>query len=100
MAITKEEIGKIIELMENTDDFKPLIKKGVEIIQEFAKELQPMIENLLDYTSDLRIKRFNWYVSKGLSREEAMTFCIADVERAQIFMNKWASNFKNIKKRG
>ncbi len=100
MKFTQKDIGEIIEFMEGYNDFKPLIKKGIEIIQEFARELQPMIENLLDYTSDLRIKRFNWYISKGLSREEAMAFSIVDVERAQIFMNQWSSNFKNNKRGG
>lgn len=64
MKFTQEEIGKIIEFMESSNEFKPLIKKGIEIIQEFAKELQPMIEKFLDYASDLRVKRFKWYMTK------------------------------------
>lgn len=92
MRLTKEDIGEIIEFLENTDDYKPLVKKAMEVIQEFAIEIKPLLEKLSDYISDSRVKRFKWYIEQGLTREEAMAFCIADIQ----VVKSYANNIQNV----
>ncbi len=96
MGLTKEDIGEIIEFLENTDDYKPLVKKAVEVIQEFATEIKPLLEKLSDYISDHRVKRFKWYIKQDLTREEALTFCIADIQAMKSFTNN-VQNLNNKK---
>lgn len=98
MGLTKEDIGEIIEFLEGgAEEFKPLVKKGIEIIEEFATEIKPLLEKLSDYIGERRVKRFKWYIEQDLTREEALAFCIADIQGMKTLINNSQNTINNKK---
>ena len=102
MGVTKQDITELLELangfLDNAEEFKPIVAKGLSMIEGLAKDLQPLLEKLTDYVSEQRVKKFKWYIKEGMTRDEAITFCIADIENMRAFSNNMQKNTKNNKR--
>jgi hypothetical protein len=67
----KEEIEDIVDLMEQAEDFRPIIQKGIEILKSYGPELDEIATLLIQSLNRKRAESFKNLMDLGFRREEA-----------------------------
>ena len=67
----KEEIEDIINLMEQAEDFRPIIQKGIEILKSYGPELNEIADLIISSANRKRAQSFQQLQDLGFTREEA-----------------------------
>ena len=86
----KEEIEDIVDLMEQAEDFRPIIQKGIEILKSYGPELDELFTLLISAINRKRVESFN-QLRCDFTREEAFELLL-DTE------TRIAYRMKNINK--
>ena len=72
----KEDIGQIIEIIDQAEDFKPIAKKAIDIITMYKDDIGVLVNMLVVGIANSKMKMLNTYLSAGLSREEALILTV------------------------
>ena len=76
---------EILELVAEGEEYLPILKEAIPLIQKAGVEIRPLLEGLIDNTVDLQVRAFKRYIDNDLTREEALVMCINSklgIERA------------------
>lgn len=71
------KVKEILEMMEAEAEFRPVIKKGLEIIKSYGPDLKDLFRGIILGTVDLKIEAIAKCESAGFTREEAI-FLVMD----------------------
>ena len=67
----------ILEMMEMEAEFRPLIKRGLEILGSYGPDLRELARGIILGTVDLKMEAIQKYEAAGFTREDAM-FLVMD----------------------
>ena len=79
MKFTKEDLDNVLTLLNDYQSAKPLIKKGVEVIEELCKEFEDPINKLSDFFVYRRIRSVKLYAKAGFSKKDAILMTLDDM---------------------
>jgi len=68
----REYIELLADLVDNQEEIKPLIQKGISLLKSYAPELKEVLDSVIDYTIERRIKSVHLFEKAGFTREEAI----------------------------
>lgn len=71
----------LIELIDQVDALKPAIDAYSEKIQALGSIAKSLIQPAVIALADMRADAFFHYTSRGLTREEALQMCTADLNQ-------------------
>ena len=71
------DIKEILELMEAEAEFRPIIKKGLEIVKSYGPDLKDLFRGIILGSAELKITAILLYEATGFTREEAI-FLVMD----------------------
>lgn len=72
MKLRPSDLREITEMLKHTEQFKPLIKDVVNLIQEYAAELSPLLNSFREHMVDQKIRSIRQFSEAGFTKEEAM----------------------------
>ena len=72
----KEEIRDIINLMEQAEDFRPIIRKGIAILKSYGPELDEISDLLISAVNRKKAQSFKQLINLGFTREEALALML------------------------
>ena len=90
MKVTKDDLSALMELIEQADEFKPLLKKAVVILMDYSKEFKCIFDEFTDYMTTNKIKMIHRYMEEGFTKKESILLTMD----SRLAMNKMLSNFK------
>ena len=76
MKIDQDVIDTIMSMVEMSENFKPVVSSVVDTIQEHSKILKPLIDSLIDYTIESKIKTIEAFQNAGFTKQEAILLSI------------------------
>jgi len=74
--MTKNEIQGIIELINVAEEFKPIVRKVLDVVNVYKPELEELGNLFTAAIVSQKTNTFHGFVSNGFSREEAMQLTI------------------------
>ena len=72
----EKEIKAIIELMDQAEDFRPIVKKAIEILKSYGPELNELFDMAIDGMVNKKARMFRLFLNEGFNREEALALTI------------------------
>jgi len=72
----KEEIEDTIDLMEQAEDFRPIIQKGIKILKSYGPELDEIFDLLISAVNRKRAQSFKQLIKLEFTREEALALML------------------------
>ena len=67
------ELTKILaEVHKETDEYKKLATEAADLLPEFGPIIYKILESVVIGVAKLSVIQFKYYISNGLSREEAL----------------------------
>lgn len=72
MGLSKETLLEFLSLIEDAEEFRPLVKLTVEKVLSFGPEVKPLFEATGNYLIERRIDSIRKFEAAGFSREEAI----------------------------
>ena len=88
------EVKDIIELMDQAEDFRPIVKKAIEILKSYSPELNELFDMAIDGIVKKKARMFHQLLSEDFTREEALCIMINTFEALQ----KAGTSYKYTKK--
>ena len=79
MKFTQKELDSALALLNDYENIKPLVKKGVEIVEEFCQEFKDPINKLSDFFVYRRIRSVKLYAKAGFSKKDAILMTLDDM---------------------
>jgi len=79
MKIGSEEISGIMELFENAEDFRPLVKKVLNVLTSFGPEIEGIPKKVSKWLVQNRIESVKMYKAAGFTTEQAVDMTMDDV---------------------
>ena len=76
----EKEIKAIIELMDQAEDFRPIVKKAIEILKSYSPELNELFDMAIDGIVKKKARMFHKLLNEGFDREDIETFLQMRVE--------------------
>lgn len=65
--------AQIFELLKQAEEFKPIAEAILDIVESYRPQISELVDMLAIGIAQKNTDIFNFYVSKGFSRDEAMT---------------------------
>ena len=84
----KIDIEEIKELLESAEEFKPLVKLTIKVLNDFAVEFKETGIALNKWIVESRIRAIKHYEEAGFTKEEAMLLTIDDWAKYEKLMLK------------
>ena len=81
-------IEEIVGLLESADEFKPIVKLAVKVLNDFAVEFKETGIALNKWFVDSKIRAIKQYEEAGFTKEEAMLLTIDDWAKYEKLMLK------------
>lgn len=78
MGISMEEIMQHVALLDEAENFKPIAKKVLGVIESYAKELEEPLDKLSNKMRQSRVDSIEFYKSKKFTKQEAILLSLAD----------------------
>lgn len=72
MKLTQEDIKLFMELIDKSEEFRPVVNKIIDVLESYGPELDRVMRTLFTRAEQRNSDSFNLYLSNGFSREEAM----------------------------
>ena len=94
MNITKEQITDLISMMSMADDFKPLLKEALKIVESYSVEFKDLIDNYRKYARESKVENIKYYEAMGLSKDQAILLTIDSEVAIRRLSNKMNYNKK------
>ena len=79
MAIKKEDLAEIIELLSEAETFRPIVKTVLDTIKSFGPEIEELPKKFTQWLVQNRIESVTAYEDAGSSREDAIMMTLDDV---------------------
>ena len=79
MKLSKDDLSGIIELLNQAEDFRPIVKLAVKTLNDYAEDVKEIPENLSCWLVERRIQTVKQYEAAGFSRADAITMTLDDV---------------------
>ena len=79
MKFTQKELDSALALLNDYENIKPLVKKGIEVVEELCKEFKDPINKLSDFFVHRRIRSVELYAKAGFSRKDAILMTMDDM---------------------
>lgn len=76
MKIAKEDITDILELLDEANEFKPLVRKVIKILMEYRDEFKELFDGIQDCMINSRVKTIHKYQNLGFTKDEAILFTL------------------------
>ena len=93
MKITKEEIADVLELLDDVNEFKPLVGKITKVLIEYGGEFKELFDAIQDRIVDSRIRIIRKYQDSGFTKEEAILFTLD----SNVALRTYLENIKVLK---
>ena len=81
MKVDQETIDGIMEIVEQVEDFRPIIKKAVEALMSLDPEIKAPIDAFICWSIEERIKHINLYIAAGFDKQDAIAMTLDDSSR-------------------
>jgi len=72
----KGDIQGIIELMDDAENFRPVVKKGIDILKSYGPEARELFNMLIDGIVDSKVRMVRGFEYAGFSRGDAITLTL------------------------
>jgi hypothetical protein len=89
MEMEKEAIRSLVE---DAEEFKPLLLVGIAVLKSFGKEVVPIIDDLVNWVVDTNIRVIARYAAAGLTREHAVLLLLNSHAALGKALSKAATN--------
>lgn len=94
MNITQEQITELISMMKMADDFKPLLKEVLKVVESYSVEFKDLIDKLRKYARESKVENIKYYESMGFSKDQAILLAIDSEVAIRRLSNKMNYNKK------
>jgi len=81
MDFTKETIDCIMELVEQAESYRPIVKDILNAIKSYSPEISELPEKYLQWVREENIKSVNYYMENGLKYDDAVDMTIAEINK-------------------
>ena len=92
MKITAQEVLEIMNLMQEAEQYKPLVKQGIQILKSYAKELDEPLKELQNYLRQSRVDSVKFYLNNDFTKEEAILMSMHDSVALKKIMDNYKTN--------
>jgi len=82
-----EEIYEYTALLDEAEQFKPILQKGLKVLKSYAKEFEEILNDFGDYIRKGRLKSVNFYKENGFTTEQAILMSMHDSESIKKLIN-------------
>jgi hypothetical protein len=82
-----EEMLGYVGLLDEAEQFKPILQKSIEVLKSYAGEFEEIIEDFIDYIRRNRIKSVRFYEGAGFTREESILMTMYDSQNIRKLLN-------------
>lgn len=72
----KTDIAEIMAMLDVAEDFRPVIIKGIEILNSYGPEFKKLAMNITLSVADMKMATIKKYEDNGFTRQEAMDLCM------------------------
>jgi len=79
----RDDVRGIMELMDTAEEFRPAIKKGIEILQSYGPEASILFNMLMDGAVDVKIRMIHRFEDAGFEREDAIKLVLGTLNDLQ-----------------
>lgn len=79
MEITKETLDQIEQILNQSEDFRPLIKLFSEKIKSFSGELSEVLNLASKWIVSNRIDAIRQYMTAGFEKDDAIIMTLDDI---------------------
>lgn len=80
--------NQVIELLDQAEELKPVIDQYAAKILSLGSVAKTLLQPAAIAIADIRADAFHHYVSRGLTREEALQMCAADIRNLRDIKRK------------
>lgn len=70
--MTKSDIAGILEIVDQAENFKPVVEQIITVLKSYGPELTTMGNMCNDAITKQKMRMFTTFISNGFSREEAL----------------------------
>jgi len=92
-----EEVEMFEEILDSSEEFRPLINKAVKMLKSFRPELAEIPELLSDWIVDKLIRAVKRYEEAGFNRQDAITMTLYDGKLFSKAVEKVSANYSKRK---
>jgi len=79
LKISKEDIAEILEVFDDAEAFRPVIKKVLDVLTSFGPEIEVLPKNISKWFVQNRIESVKAYMAVGFTTEQAIDMTMDDV---------------------
>ena len=72
----KTDIEEIMVKLNMAEDFRPIITKGIEILNSYGPEFKKLVANMTLAVADIKMDTIKKYQDNGFTRQEAIDLCM------------------------
>ena len=72
MKLNAKDLRDILEIIDEAEAFRPVIRKAIEALFSFSEEAKGIFEPVNEYFIERRIKTINRYQNAGFTKQEAI----------------------------
>ena len=79
----KGDIQGIIELMDDAENFRPVVKKGMDILKSYGPEARELFNMLIDGIVNSKIRMVYGFEAAGFNRGDAISLTLGIIKDIQ-----------------
>jgi hypothetical protein len=89
-----EGFSDILEIVENAGAFKPIIVKVIKALQSYGPEIDSLLDPIVDYVVDRKIKTINRFKANGFDEKTAVLLTLDVETRTHKYLQEIGKNKK------
>jgi hypothetical protein len=94
MKIDKKNIVGLIELLEEAENFRPLVRKFIDTIKSYGPEIDEILDTFLRKARSSKVDDIRFYLNNGFSEEEAILLTLDTRIAIKESLEKASKNYK------
>ena len=83
MKITKEDLAGLVAILEQAEEFKPIVKLNLNTLGEYSEEIKSIPEAVSRWLVKNRIASIEQYRDAGFTKDDAILMTLDDSNRIQ-----------------
>jgi hypothetical protein len=88
MKMTKEDLKDFVEMIEEAETFRPIIKLFIDALKSYSGEIREIPEMVRKWHVEQRIATIRQYEDAGFSSDAAITMTLDDIAAIKRLANK------------
>lgn len=88
MKPTVEDLNEIIEILNEAEAIRPLVKGVITVLKSFSSELKDIPESISSWVVANRVRAIKQYEAAGFTRDDAILMTLDDMQRLQKGLEK------------